>query len=75
MAGQVESYHKLEKQQPGLEDGEERYCFAGCTRSSRPRDDFHFILENFFSGNDFSSTTEKTIKKRASLPRSDENNK
>ena len=65
MPGQVESYHKLEKEQLGLEDGEERYCCVGCARSSRPRDDFHFISEKFCSRNDFSSTNEKTIKKRA----------
>ena len=62
MAGQVESCHKLEKEQLGLEDGEERYCCAGCARYPGPRDDF-------------SSTNEKTIKKRASLPHSDQDNK
>ena len=71
MTGQVESYHKLEKKQPGLENGEERHYCAGCARSSRPRDDFQFISENFYSRNDISSTNEKIIKKRAGLPRSD----
>ena len=65
MAGQVESYHKLEKEQPGLEDGEERYCCAGCTRSSRPRDDFQFISEKFCSRNDFSSTNEEDYQEKS----------
>ena len=75
MAGQVESYHKLEKEQPGLEVGEERYSCAGCARSPGPIDDFKLILEKFFSRNDFSSTNEKTIEKRASQPCSDKDNK
>ena len=75
MAGQVESCHKLEEEQPGLEDGEERYYCIGCARSSRPKDDFKLISEKFCSGNDISSTNEKTIKKRASLPCSDKDNK
>ena len=74
MAGQVESYHKLEEEQAGLENGEKRNYCTGCARSSRPRDDFKLISEKFCSGNDISSTNEKTIKKRASLPRSDQDN-
>ena len=71
----MESCHKLEEEQPGLEDGEERYYCTGCARSSRPRDDFQFIAEKLCSRDDFSSMNEKTIKKRASLPYSDQDNR
>ena len=47
MARQMESCHKLEKEQPGLKNGEKRNYYAGCARSLGPKDDFKFISENF----------------------------
>ena len=49
MAEQVESYHKLEKEQSGLENGEKRIYCVGSARSSGPKDHFKFISEKLCS--------------------------
>ena len=75
MAGQVESCHRLEKEQPGLDNGGKGNCSVGCKRSLGPRNDFKLISEKFVNRNDFSSTNEEISKERASLPCSDQDNK